>query len=178
MIEEETKNEIVKQVLNELKSKKLLNNPKSSYSNTEKILYSLNVLPEAVKLIKEEITKLEEEAKDIPPAPAKSNTLVLHEGENVYNYGDETLATRISELKQIVVKTNSQVRLVKEALKKFEDDEYYPIIESIYFERKTYSEIEDEFGWAVGTISKHRKRLINKLKVYIFPNTFMNELGD
>lgn len=175
---EEEKNEIVKQVLNELKSKKLLNNPKSAYNNTEKILYSLNVLPEAIKLIREEIKKLEDEAKEIPSSPAKSSTLVIHEGNNTYNYGDETLATRISELKQIVVKTNSQVRLVKEALKKFEDDEYYPIIEAIYLERKTYSEIEDEFGWAVGTISKHRKRLINKLKVYIFPNTFMNELGD
>lgn len=64
-MEEETKNEIVKKVLEELKNKKLLKNPKSSYKSTEKILYSLNVLPEAIKLIDEEVKKLEEEAKGI-----------------------------------------------------------------------------------------------------------------
>ena len=36
-MEEETKNEIVKKVLEELKSKKLLKNPKSSYKSTEKL---------------------------------------------------------------------------------------------------------------------------------------------
>ena len=172
--------EIVKQVLKELKNKKLLENQKSSYANTEKLLYSLNALPEAVKLIKDEIKKLEQEMKEekISNTSLKSNTLVLNDEDKSYVYGNETLITRISELKQIVIKTNSQIRLVKSVLDKFKDDEYYPIIEYVYFERKTYADIEDDFGWAAGTISKHRKRLINSLKVYIFPNTFINELGD
>ena len=66
---------LVKRVLEELKNKKLLKNPKSSYKSTEKMLYSLNVLPEAVRLIDEEIKSLKEEAKSITPPPAKSNTL-------------------------------------------------------------------------------------------------------
>ena len=90
-MEEETKNEIVKKVLEELKSKKLLKNPKSSYKSTEKILYSLNVLPEAIKLIDDEVKQLEKEIEDIPKAPAKSNTLVLNERDATYIYGDETL---------------------------------------------------------------------------------------
>ena len=172
--------EIIRKVLKELKNKKLFENQQSAYANTEKLLYSLNVLPEAIKLIKKEINKLEKEMHDehISNNPTKSNTLVLNDEGKNYFYGNETLATRISELKQIVIKTNSQIRLVKSVLKKFEDDEYYPIIDYVYFQRKTYSDIEDDFGWASGTISKHRKRLINSLKVYIFPNTFINELGD
>lgn len=175
-MEEETKNEIVKKVLEELKNKKLLKNPKSSYKSTEKILYSLNVLPEAIKLIDEEVKKLEEESKGITIPKAKSNSLILNERNNTYVYGDETLETRISELKQISVKAKSQIRLVKSALKKIENDKYYDIIPMYYFEEKTIEEIAEECEWAVGTVSKHKKRLMNDLKVYVFPDTFIEEL--
>ena len=175
-MEEETKNEIVKKVLEELKNKKLLKNPKSSYKSTEKILYSLNVLPEAIKLIDEEVKKLEQEAKSIAIPTAKSNSLILNERNNTYVYGDETLETRISELKQISVKAKSQIRLVKSALKKIENDKYYDIIPMYYFEEKTIEEIAEECEWAVGTVSKHKKRLMNDLKVYVFPDTFIEEL--
>lgn len=175
-MEEETKNEIVKKVLEELKNKKLLKNSKSSYKSTEKILYSLNVLPEAIKLIDEEVKKLEQEAKGIAIPTAKSNSLILNERNNTYVYGDETLETRISELKQISVKAKSQIRLVKSALKKIENDKYYDIIPMYYFEEKTIEEIAEECEWAVGTVSKHKKRLMNDLKVYVFPDTFIEEL--
>ena len=73
---EEEKNEIIKKVLEELKNKKLLNNSKSSYKSTEKVLYSLNVLPEAVRLIDEEVAKLEEEAKEIATPTAIATTII------------------------------------------------------------------------------------------------------
>lgn len=176
MLEEETKNEIVKKVLEELKNKKLLNSSKSAYKSTEKLLYSLNVLPEAIKLINDEVEQLEKEIKDIPKAPTKSNMLVLKEKDSTYIYGDETLETRISELKQISVKANSQLRLTKNALKKIENDKYYDIITMYYFNNMTIEEIAEECDCAVGTVSKHKKRLMNDLKVYIFPDTFIEEL--
>jgi RNA polymerase sigma factor (sigma-70 family) len=176
IVEEETKNEIVKKVLEELKNKKLLKNPKSSYKSTEKILYSLNVLPEAVKLIDEEVKKLEEEAKGIAIPTAKSNSLILNERNNTYVYGDETLETRISELKQISVKAKSQVRLVKNALKKIEEDKWYDIIQMYYFDGMKIEAIAEELDCSVSTISDNKKRLMNELKVYIFPDTFIEEL--
>ena len=176
VVDEEDKNEIVKRVLEELKSKKLLKNPKSSYKSTEKILYSLNVLPEAIALIDEEVEKLEKEAEDIPKAPAKSNSLILNEKNNTYIYGDETLETRISELKQISVKAKSQVRLVKSALKKIEEDKWYDIIPMYYFDNMKIEAIAEELDCSVSTISDNKKRLMNELKVYIFPDTFIEEL--
>lgn len=173
---EEEKNEIIKKVLEELKNKKLLNNSKSSYKSTEKVLYSLNVLPEAVRLIDEEVAKLEEESKEIATPTAKSKTLILNEKEGTYVYGDETLETRISELKQISAKTKSQIRLVKNALKKLNEHKYYSIIPKYYFENKTIETIAEELDCSVGTVSMNKKDLINKLKVYIFPDVFMNEL--
>lgn len=177
MIEEEKK-EIIKLVAEELKSRKLLGNKKSTFEKTEILLYKFNVLPESIKILEEEIIKLQEESSKIPKTKSKSNHLVLNEAEGTYVYGDEVLNTRISELKQIIVKTKSYIRLIKKVLKKFEEDEYYPLIESIYFDKQTYDQISDEFGWATGTISKHKARLINELKVYIFPNSFIEELGN
>ena len=45
-----------------------------------------------------------------------------------------------------------------------------------YFKEMTIEEIAEELDCSVGTISMNKKDLINKLKVYIFPDTFMNEL--
>lgn len=175
-VDEEDKNEIVKRVLEELKNKKLLKNPKSSYKSTEKILYSLNVLPDAIRLIDDEVKQLEEEAKGIAIPKAKSNSLVLNEKNNTYVYGDETLETRISELKQISVKAKSQIRLVKSALKKIEEDKWYDIIPMYYFENMKIESIAEELECSVSTISENKKKLMNELKVYIFPDTFMEEL--
>ncbi|MCI9434765.1 MAG: sigma-70 family RNA polymerase sigma factor [Bacilli bacterium] len=91
-------------------------------------------------------------------------------------YGDETLETRISELKQISIKSKSQVRLVNNALKKIKNDKYYDIIPMYYFDEMTIEEIAEELDCSVGTISMNKKDLINKLKIYIFPDTFINEL--
>ena len=79
-------------------------------------------------------------------------------------------------MKQISVKAKSQVRLVKSALKKIENDKWYEIIPMYYFKEMTIEEIAEELDCSVGTISMNKKELINKLKVYIFPNTFMEEL--
>lgn len=173
---ESEKNDIVKKILEELKSKKLLNTPKSSFKSTEKVLFSYNVLPEALKLMDEEIQKLREESSLIVKPTAKSNTLILNEKEGTYVYGDETLETRISELRQIAAKTRSQIRIIKSALKKVECDNYYNIIPLYYFDKKTIEKVAEEMDCSVGAISKHKKRLINELKVYIFPDTFMKEL--
>lgn len=168
--------ELVKKVLDELKNKKVFNTSKSSYKSTEKMLYSLKVLPEAIKLIEEEIEKLKNESKKIRKPKAKSNTLILNEKNKTYVYGDETLATRISELKQNAAKAKSQVRLVNSALMKIADDKYYSIIPKYYFENKTIPIIAEELNCSVGTISENKKRLMDKLKVYIFPDVFIEEL--
>jgi DNA-directed RNA polymerase specialized sigma subunit len=172
---------MVRTIVQELISRRLIKNTRNAYENTEMLLYKLNTLPEAIKELRKEVERLETEAGKIPDAPRKSNTIVLRDkegNEGTYIYGDETLATRISELKQIITKTNSYVRLVKNILKRFEDDEYYPIIEYVYFNKKTYDAISNDFGWATGTISKHKARLINELKVFLFPNNFIDELGN
>lgn len=167
---------IVNKVLNDLKTKKLISTCKNSFKSTEKILYSFEALPEALKLINEEISKLEIDYKKLRPTNIKTNTIILNEEYQTYVYGNESLETRISELKQIAIKTKSQIRIVNQALKKIEDDKYYKIIPLYYFEGLTQEMVAEKLEVSTGTISSNRSRLVNMLKVYIFPDTFMNEL--
>lgn len=171
------KKDIIKMVTDELISRNFIKNNKTAYENTEILLYKLNVLPQSVEFLKKELKKLEKENSKLPQVNIKSDRLILRENEKTYIYGDETLISRINELKQIIIRTNSYIKLVKDILKKFETDEYYPIIDYLYFQKKTYEDISSDFGWANGTISKHKSRLINELKIYIFPNSFIDELG-
>lgn len=167
---------IVNKVLNDLKTKKLISTCKNSFKSTEKILYSFEALPEALKLINEEISKLEIDYKKLRPTNIKTNTIILNEEYQTYVYGNESLETRISELKQIAIKTKSQIRIVNQALKKIEDDKYYKIIPLYYFDGLTQEMVAEKLEVSTGTISSNRSRLVNMLKVYIFPDTFMNEL--
>lgn len=167
---------IVNKVLNDLKTKKLISTCKNSFKSTEKILYSFKALPEALKLINEEISKLEIDYKNLRPTNIKTNTIILNEEYQTYVYGNESLETRISELKQIAIKTKSQIRIVNQALKKIEDDKYYKIIPLYYFDGLTQEIVAEKLEVSTGTISSNRSRLVNMLKVYIFPDTFMNEL--
>ncbi len=171
---------IAKVLLEEIKKEKILkSSQKDSYEKTEYLLYKYSQLPDVINFLREEVKKLEEENKKLSPAKTKSQRIFLKEGEKTSSYihGDEILDSRISELKQLIIKTRSYERTVDKSLKLIKEDEYYPIIEWIYFKKKTYDDISNEFGWAYGTISKHKSRLINTIKVYIFPNTFFNELG-
>lgn len=177
MTDEEIK-KISKFILEDLKKEQVFKNPKKdSFEKTEYLLYRYKELPNAIQFLKDEIKKIEEESKKLPQAPTKSSHLIIKEENKTYVYGDEILETRLSELKQLVIKTRSYKRMVDKVLKIIKDDEYYPIIDLIFFQNKTYDDISNEFGWAIGTISKHKSRLINSIKVYLFPESFLNELG-
>lgn len=178
VISEEEIRKISKFIIEDLKKEKIFkSNKKDSFEKTEYLLYKYNQLPDAIKFLKDEIKKIENESADIPKSSIKSSKLVLKDETQSYVYGDEILESRIFELKQLVVKTRSYKRMVDKAMKIIESDEYYPIVEYIYFKNKTYDEIANEFGWSIGTISKHKSRLINVIKVYLFPESFLNEIG-
>ena len=175
-IGEKDMNLIVSRVLKELKNKNLLNTNKDSYKSTEKILYSYIALPESLKLLYEEISKLEVDYKNLKPTNIKSKTLILNEENQTYFYGNESLESRISELKQIAIKTKSIMRITDKALKSIKEDKYYDIIPMYYFKDLTIETIAEHFNVSLSTIHEHKKILVNKLKVYIFPVTFINEL--
>lgn len=162
--------EIIKRFLDKIENKK------NSYKSTEIILFHLSELKEAIKMLDDEINKLEEENSKLIKPNIKSNHLILNENNKFYFYGDETLLTRIDELRQQSIKAKSQIRLVNKALDKIKEDKYYKIIDLYYFKGYTIEALAEELDVSTGSISMNKKRLINTLKVYVFPDNFINEL--
>lgn len=66
--------------------------------------------------------------------------------------------------------------IIDSALKQIEDDLYYDIIPMIYFEGKTREEVAEYFDTTVTTISRNKKRLLEKLKLLIFADDVIYEL--
>jgi DNA-directed RNA polymerase specialized sigma subunit len=68
------------------------------------------------------------------------------------------------------------VDIVDNALKSIEDDSYYEIIPMMYFENHTREYIAESFDTTVTTISRNKRRLVEKLKTLIFADDVIYEL--
>ena len=68
------------------------------------------------------------------------------------------------------------VGIVDNAMHTLLDDLYYDIIPMIYFEKKTREDVAEYFDTSVTTISRHRVRLVNKLKLLLFSDEAVIEL--
>lgn len=68
------------------------------------------------------------------------------------------------------------VDIIDNALKELESDLYYEIIPMMYFENETREAIAEYFDTTVTTISRNKRRLINKLKYLIFADDVIYEL--
>lgn len=68
------------------------------------------------------------------------------------------------------------VDIIDNALKELEPDLYYEIIPMMYFENETREAIAEYFDTTVTTISRNKRRLINKLKYLIFADDVIYEL--
>ena len=66
-------------------------------------------------------------------------------------------------MEQISIRAIEYTTYVKDVCEMFKEDEYYPIIEWLYFQNKKYKDISAFFGWSLGTINKHRERLISEI---------------
>lgn len=68
------------------------------------------------------------------------------------------------------------IDLVNAALEELESDPYYEVIPMTYFHNRTREEVAEYFDTTVTTISRHKTRLINQLKTYIFADDVIKEL--
>lgn len=68
------------------------------------------------------------------------------------------------------------VKIVDKGLAQILDDTYYDIIPMLYFEGQSREAIAEHFDTTVTTISRNKRRLINKLKYVIFADDSVFEL--
>ena len=61
-------------------------------------------------------------------------------------------------------------------INKFSNDKYYKIITYKYLDGLTLDEIAEQMHTNVSTISRNKNRLINEIRIALFPNEFWMEL--
>ncbi len=74
------------------------------------------------------------------------------------------------------IKTQKLITIIDNALKTIEDDPYCDVITMYYFEDKTREEIAEFYDVDVKTISRHKKKLVNELKIIIFSDKSIEEI--
>ena len=163
--------EVVKIVLDELVKRNLIHKTENSYKNTEYLLNNYDLLKKSINDMKTQI-------KDLEQYGIKKGTSALHVVSNVIKEDEDIIIERrINNLKQSIHRTKSVLKMINLILQDIRDDKYYKIIELKYFDKKTYEEIAEVMECDISTISRNKNRLINKIKVRLFPNTFIDELG-
>lgn len=71
---------------------------------------------------------------------------------------------------------NAEKIRITNALKTIENDEYYGVIPSRYFDKMTLEEISEIYDCKYQNISKKRNKLIKMLASELFPEDVLNEL--
>lgn len=165
--------EIVKIVIEELQERNMIRKIESSYKNTEYLLNNLDLLKKSMKDMEHQIDDLK--TYGIPKSGKAA--VVVGDGNSIKIDEDKLIEDRISELRQSIHRTRAVINMVNSILIDLKKDKYYKIIELKYFDKKSYEEIAEFLACDVSTISRNKNRLINTIKIRLFPNTFINELG-
>lgn len=140
------------------------------YKRVELLLYNYENLKEAVKQKEEAIVELDKYG-----LPERSKSIVMYSSA-----GGSSQADRYSELKEKYkiekMETERDLKRIDNALDKIRDDKYFGIIQYKYLNEdkekiNTDEELADKFNRDRKTITRNKKRLINKLMTILFPES-------
>ena len=140
------------------------------YKRVELLLYNYENLKEAVKQKEESIAELDKYG-----LPERSKSIVMYSSA-----GGSSQADRYSELKEKYkiekMETERDLKRIDNALDKIRDDKYFGIIQYKYLNEDkekitTDEELADKFNRDRKTITRNKKRLINKLMTILFPES-------
>ena len=187
-MDEETKLQLSKLNYEVAKLKKELSKQPKSISLYDRTIYALKNKDKLEESIKDTEKRIKELEKESLLTSVTSNKVILREEDKTYIHRDEAMQSYINELKNIVIINKKMSKHIKSVLKKFENDEYYQIIELKYLRKtvdkngkeiKEYSfeEIAEIIGCTDKTIRKNKNRLLNDIGMKLFPTLIAKDLG-
>jgi len=163
--------EIAKYTVDLLTKMNVLRKPNGTYKNTEALLYRYNDLKKSIKDREEEISEIEQYG-----LRGKSTSITKLPSSGSRNEDRDLEQEIIDGLTVDIKKTQLVVNRIDRIVKKYKHDKYGEIIKLKYFEGKTQQEIADYFEKDPTTIWRQNQRIINEIKVYLFPNDVIDEL--
>lgn len=126
----------------------------------------------------ENLKKIIQETVDCTIAKLKLCGLMKDNRQNAFQKTEQILYS-YNDMKKSYSENGTAkkfIDIIDKALEEIEDDLYYDIIPMIYFEKATREEVAEYFDTTVTTISRNKKRLIEKLKLLIFADDVIYEL--
>lgn len=142
----------------------LLNTRISPYQKTEQLLYNYKNFKQVIEEKQNHISFIKEIG-----VQNKSKDITKFSGNSQF-YSTDKAEEQIESLEYSIILTKQYIQIIDDALCKIDNDPYYDLIQLKYFENKTREELAEYFDVDVATVSRNKSRLINKLKIYIFPD--------
>lgn len=161
--------ETAKEIVQELKLSRMLRPELSYFKRVELMLYNYNTLKEALKTKDEDIKYIKEHG-----LPEKSGSIVVYQTSGGNITGEERYTMLLEKYEIEKMETLREIKRIENALNKIRDDKYYIIIKLKYLNSKrnwTEEEIAEELDKDQSTIYRNKNRLINKIKVMLFPDS-------
>ena len=143
------------------------------YTETEAMLRSYPLYKINLKRNEDEIVQIKEKGlMAIKSKPVFSENI---KGGIIKIEGiPEKELSRIEYLEGENRKLEKRIFRVEDALKYFERDKYFKIIELRYFKNFTIEEISEEIGVTEKTIGKNRTRLVEGIQYLLFPEVLLD----
>lgn len=123
-----------------------------------------------------DVQKIIEDTVNATVLKLKMTGLMKDNRKSAYQKTEELLRNYETFKKSDQPYTKKLVKMIDDALESISDDIYYEIIPMTYFDNETRENIAEYFNTTITTISRNKKRLVNKLKVKLFSDDVIFEL--
>lgn len=158
------------EVIEQLRNRNMVKQELSYYRRVEILLYNYSNLKEAIVQKDEDIEDLEKYG-----LPETSGSVIIYSSAGGGVSKGERYTQLIEKYKMEKKETERDLKRIDNALDKIRDDKYFKIIELKYLNDKerigTDEKLAEVMGKDQSTITRNRKRIINKLITILFPQS-------
>ncbi|EKQ57053.1 MULTISPECIES: hypothetical protein [unclassified Clostridium] len=168
---EKTAKETAKAIIEELKVQNMIRRELSYYKRVELLLYNYENLKDAVKQKDEDIQHIEKHG-----LPQSSGSIVVYQTAGGGISPEDRYLQLIEKYKAEKIETQRDLTRIENALDKIRDDKYFDIIQLKYLnlqkdKLETDEKIAERLEKDQSTVTRNRKRLMNKLITILFPES-------
>lgn len=146
---------------------------KTTFQKTEQLLYLIPQLKDAIKHNKDKISDLRKYGINKKGSAVHS----ISSNNPIKREESEIVEQEINKLLQRNYIILSQLKWVNGILDTLKKDKFYELISMKYYEDKTYDEMAEYFKCDSRTIGRNKNKLINRIRVLLFPNDSIDEVG-
>lgn len=169
---ENTAKETARATIAEMRVNNMVKKELTYYKRVELLLYNYENLKEAIKQKEEDIEYIDKNG-----LPEKSGSIVVYSSASGASKEDRYLELKEKYIRE-KIETERDLKRIDNALDKIRNDKYFDIIQLKYLNKEedklnTDEEIVKELELEVDrtTITRNRKRLMNKLITIFFPES-------